>query len=255
MFWAKSTRFSRPSTGSFQISWNIWTLRQFLYRELWKIETRDPNSFSYIAECGEENRPQFVSILKHLILNFKVRFYTPSFSLDKRAIKDYLDYDNVLISPRAPPAPVERCGLSNLLDVLTIRQPTLPVHLLNTMRHHGICDEWTQLDELAFRRLDDVFQKVAERETALGLREKSIKNVLQMQQRATLIDAFQLVERSSFSIMWLFVVRLLTVIPTTVACEQSFSFFKRSLHINMSEETAKIFLNARMGLYKRIYTL
>ena len=116
------------------------------------------------------------------------------------------------------------------------------------MRHHGICDEWTRLDELAFRRLNDVFQKVAERETALGLREKNIRRVLQMQPMATLIDAFQLVERSSYSVLWLFVVRLLTVIPTTVACEQSFSFFKRTIHINMSEETAKIFLNARMGL-------
>ena len=104
-------------------------------------------------------------------------------------------------------------------------------------------------------RLDEVFEKETERETALGMREKNVRHVLQMQKRATLIDVFHLVERDTYNNMWRFVVRLLTVIPTTVACERSFSFFKRTIHINMSEETAKNFLNARMGLYKRKYNL
>ena len=46
------------------------SVRQFLRRELWKIENGELNRFPYVDESGEENRPQFESTLKHLILNF-----------------------------------------------------------------------------------------------------------------------------------------------------------------------------------------
>ena len=74
---------------------NLWeclvSLHQYLVRELRKIENRDLSGFPYLARIGEENLPQFVVILKHLILNLNVRFFNISFSMDKRVVKPFLD--------------------------------------------------------------------------------------------------------------------------------------------------------------------
>ena len=44
--------------------------------------------------------------------------------------------------------------------------------------------------------------------------------------------------------------RNMAIMPTSVACEQSFSYFKRTRHINMGDKTAKFFLFARLNHYE-----
>ena len=67
------------------------SLDQFLKRELEKIQNGDFGRFPFLYEIGMENVPQFVSILKHLIMNVFVRFFYMSFSLNKGSIKDFID--------------------------------------------------------------------------------------------------------------------------------------------------------------------
>ena len=87
-----------------------------------------------------------------------------------------------------------------------------------------------------------VFEKVLEgRKKTMDLR--------QIQPTPNLIDAFEVIDVEDFTNLWRFLVRVHTIIPTTVACEQSFSFFKRTIHINMSDQTSKIFLTARLSHY------
>ena len=70
-----------------------------------------------------------------------------------------------------------------------------------------------------------------------------------------LIDAFHVIDRRVYPRIWRFLVRVLTIIPTSVACEQSFSLFKRTIHTNMSEQTAKIFLMARLNHFNYDFNL
>ena len=86
-------------------------------------------------------------------------------------------------------------------------------------------------------------------------REKELRRLLQTHTTSNLIDVFGVIARSYFPALWRFVVRVLTIMPTTVACEQSFSFFKRTYHHNMGEGTAKIFLMVRLKLYDKSYNL
>ena len=60
---------------------------------------------------------QFAQILKSLNPNLEVRFYDISSSLNKKAIKNHLVYDQMVI--RRCPAVVNRgvCGVAPLLDV------------------------------------------------------------------------------------------------------------------------------------------
>ena len=87
-----------------------------------KREEGDFGRFTYLSSVRVEDRPQFVRILKHLILNLQVRFFTPSFSLDKRTVGVFLDYDHVSILPQAPIPDCSRCGLKQLFELFKLRQ-------------------------------------------------------------------------------------------------------------------------------------
>ena len=50
------------------------SLGQFLRNELWKIQFRRFDRFPFLSKIGLDKIPQFVSILKHLIMNLTVRF-------------------------------------------------------------------------------------------------------------------------------------------------------------------------------------
>ena len=94
---------------------------------------------------------------------------------------------------------------------------------------------------------DEVLARTSERLVSLTTRERETMELLQTPSTTNLIDAFHVIDRHQFYNLWRYVVRALTIIPTSVACEQSFSFFKRTIHTKMSEQTSKIFLMARMN--------
>ena len=71
----------------------------------------------------------------------------------------------------------------------------------------------------------------------------------------TIVDVFPSTQKNQYNQLWKFLVRLLTIMPTTVECEQSFSYFKRTAHINMTEENAKNLLFTRLNLYETCFNL
>ena len=238
---------------------NLWeylsSLDQFLRRELWKIQHGDFTSFPCLAQIRLDNIPQFVSILKHLIMNLYVRFYAMSFSLNKVSIKDYIDYDRMRILPGAPNPDDSRCGVSQLLEVFNMRHTDVPTRLFNMFLLNGIQHEWGSFMFRALHRKDEVLARTHERPASLITRERETMELLQTPSTTNLIDAFHAIDRQGFYNILRFVVRALTIIPTSVACEQSFSFFKRTIHTNMSEQTSKIFLMARMNLFNYDFNL
>ena len=70
-----------------------------------------------------------------------------------------------------------------------------------------------------------------------------------------LIDTLRTTGKEQYNQLWRFVVMVLTIMPTTVECEQSFSYFKRTAHINMTEENAKNILLTRPNLYETCFNL
>ena len=108
------------------------SLDDFLKREIRKIQDCDFTSFPYLAAIGQENHPQFVSILKHLCLNISVRFTSICSSLDKKKIKRHLDYEQMIIHPCAAVNDHPRCGVSPFLHVFYLKN-----HLFRA--HHPMC--------------------------------------------------------------------------------------------------------------------
>ena len=223
--------------------------------KLEKIQNGDFGGFTYLAEIPLDTLPQFLSILKHIITNLSVRFFNISASLNRGVVKDYIDYDAMVILRGAPTGDGTRCGLSRLLEVFNMRHITMPIHLLGTFWLHGIEPEWGQFMSRALDRRDRVLVSANQRSVCGTTREKKTMDLLQIQPTPNLIDAFEVIDRENFTNLWRFLVRVHTIIPTTVACEQSFSFFKQTIHINMSDQTAKIFLMARLSHYNYDYNL
>ena len=89
----------------------------------------------------------------------------------------------------------------------------------------------------------------------MGKAGKEFRRLLGIPTIINIIDVFDVVPKTHFPSLWKFVIRMLTIIPSTVACEQSFSYFKRTIHTNMGEKTAKSFLFARLNLYETIFDL
>ena len=94
-----------------------------------------------------------------------------------------------------------------------------------------------------------------ERSESMRDDEKMFRRFVEMPPTKNLTDVFHVIPRDHFPITWNFVVRVLTILPTTVACEQSFSYFKRTVHTIMGETTATSFLFARLNLYETIFNL
>ena len=193
--------------------------------------------------------------MKHLILNLQVRFYQPSFSLDKRSIKKYLDYDNVSISPQAPNVDVSRCGLFPLFELFNMKQTRSDSQSLGCVVGLQLVEEMERLTPSLFSEHDLILRKSVERMESCCSLEKRMRLLLGFPTTTNIMDALSTKQKELFPQLWRFVVRLLTIMPTTVECEQSFSYFKRTAHINMSEENAKNLLFTRLNLYETIFDI
>ena len=94
-----------------------------------------------------------------------------------------------------------------------------------------------------------IIKESHERRSQLRAVERNIYKELSTTNVPNLLDVFSVIPKEAFPKLWAFVVKFLTVIPTSVACEQSFSYFRRTIHTNMSEETGMVFLFKRLELY------
>ena len=64
----------------------------------------------------------------------------------------------------------------------------------------------------------------------------------------TLLDVFEEIGRDDYPELWNNVLQLLSLMPTSVGCEQSFSVLKHKLHTNMKKETAILFKQNHLRL-------
>ena len=146
------------------------------------------------------------------------------------------------------------CGIQPLLDVFYVKDALVNAHLNGPLANTGIGGEWRWLMRFVMTNRDVIVGVAEERLGRLGSREKDVRSEIQAPTIPNIIDVFRVFPREGFPILWR-LVRVLTIMPTTVACEQSFSYLKRTLHSNMGEETAKFFIISRLSLYNSNYEL
>ena len=133
-----------PAKLSFVVyQWEyLVTFHSFLVCELQKLQNEDFGGFDFLAEIEPEKRKHFIVILKHLILNLKVRFHSASFSLNKKSIGLFLDYENMMIPNVARVGDTSRCGVSPILELFNIKDTPVTQQLSITLPHLDVAAEW-----------------------------------------------------------------------------------------------------------------
>ena len=58
----------------------------------------------------------------------------------------------------------------------------------------------------------------------------------------SLLDVFKVIDRTSYPFLWDIVLKIVTVMPTSVSCEQSFSRIKNKMHESTNKETTFHFM-------------
>ena len=89
-----------------------------------------------------------------------------------------------------------------------------------------------------FHEVGDVLNEIVKQETTIQEKASSTKPDGENANKSfiTLYEVFKVVDRRKFPVLWDVVLRVLSYIPTSVSCEQSFSVFKRRMHENMKRE-------------------
>ena len=157
--------------------------------------------------------------------------------------------------PGAPVVDPRACGIRDMLDVFYMKDPVVRTNLQGSLAHLGLAGEWGLFMQAVMSLLRPIVELSKARSELLSTREIQVRRLLKTPLTPNVIEVFGVIERQNFPRLWRLVVRLLTVMLTTVACEQSFSYFKRTLHANMSEQTARNFLFSRLSLYNSFYKL
>ena len=170
-------------------------LHQIMKNELEKIEDSNFTTFPFLRKLETAQIPQFVTILKRLILNMNVRFFHVSSSLNKKNVRKFLSYDQVVIMPGAPVDGRERCGLLPILDVLNIRPWLVPRHLSESLSHLGLGDEWSRLVPVLRANWDNLEMSCRERERHLTDKEKGTREDLCIPILPNLVDVFCFVRK------------------------------------------------------------
>ena len=160
-----------------------------------------------------------------------------------------------MIRPEAPVWNCSRCGVAPFLELFNIRRCPVDTQIARKFVDLGVEQEWPGLVRLVLSERENI-ETTSERRNGLMLRrEKKIRELIGTPTIANLTDVFKIIPKDTFPSTWKFVLRILSIMPTTVSCEQTFSYYKRTIHTNMGEKTAKSFLFARLNLYETSYNL
>ena len=171
---------------------------RYLVGELMKIEDGNFGRFTYLSSVRIEDRPQFLTILKSLILNMQVRFFRPSFSLDRLSIRDYLDYDRVCIRPEAPIVDCSRCGLTPLFELFNLRQTRQNVQNLGRLLGLSLDGEMMRLIPFLRSEQELITINADERMNGCSDLEKKVRLLLDFPTTTNLIDTLRTTGKRTF---------------------------------------------------------
>ena len=116
-----------------------------------------------------------------------------------------------------------------ILDVASLLSSTFstpdrpPLSTRSTIRFQdGFEGEWRRLIHQIHLNQGQIMMNNYERCAHLRSRERKVRIQLSTPYCFNPMDVFQVIPKHEFPIIWRFVVKFLTIMPTTVGCEQSF---------------------------------
>ena len=208
----------------------IKNLREDFCCYLRKIGARSFASFEYLGDLSSDELLSFEVIIESFLLNLDIRFPCPSFSMDMKVAKSFIDQESHTIDITFVKDIQSRCPLLEMVGVFLFPDDFLRRRQINPLFING------QYPEIPL-----IAREILENENELSALKKPSQDEGKTNktcQEITLFEVFKVIHKEKYPALWKLVLRALSFLPTTVGCEQSFSFLKRKMHQNMTKENA-----------------
>ena len=187
-------------------------------------------SFEYPGKLSSDELLSFEAIIETFLLNMDIRFPCPSFSMDVKVAKEFIDQESHTIDITFMKDVQKRCPLLQMVGVFLFPNDLVRKRQINPLFING-----------QFPEIPLIAREILESENELSAFKKSSQDDGEANktcQEITLYEVFKVIRKEKYPALWKLVLRALSFLPTTVGCEQSFSFLKRKMHQYMSKENA-----------------
>ena len=232
-------RFNRALQEQYTILPDVWILVCHM-KDLFSGDFRQMRNgcfvdFDYIERLNVVEKETFLHVLEKLLLNMEVRFPCPSTSIDIRQARQNVDHLTNTLNRGFFQSIRNSCPLFFSVGLFLFPDEFIRQRKINQFFISGNFPEINRILIEIINNQDDIVRRFQETQINNESGGESLKTI-------TLLDIFEFVNRENYPFLWEKTMNVLTMIPTTVSCEQYFSRLRRKLHENMSKETSFAFL-------------
>ena len=227
-------RVSKHFQQRYLMIWEAWSVVKSFEKHLMFVTTKlqqDQPSFTFLSSLNQEQKQELVSVVQQLHESLNMRFPCPSTSCDKRRKSTTTTMPATKDDTQERDPFLRHCSISALFDVLSFHQsgetPTCSTH-----PHHRQLMLEIEMVGKEIEQHQEIHGVLLEKNRHIT---SSVGYVVEVQ--VSLQDVFHFVSKERYPILWRENVKMKTLIPTTVSCEQSFSLIKHTLHNNKSMKT------------------
>ena len=212
-----------------------WTLIQQLKNEfehhLTSLSSGNFAQFSYLRQFKDDHLCSFQQIIRKFLQNMDIRFPCPSFSIKKKLAARNTNQTTLRLHQPFLQTIWLDCPLFEVVGLFIFPNDLIKKHQINPRFVGGKYPEIPHISREMLQRVDEI-KNVISRER----KEESNSSII------TLLDVFQILPRNRYPFLWHVTIRVLSFMPTSASCEQSFSCLRRRLHENMAKTTVFNFL-------------
>ena len=204
-------------------------------RHLYDLQNSHWENFDYLSRLSDVEKRSFIVVLQKLLLNMEIRFPCLSTSIDIRTAKQNIDLATHTLNMQLLRSVQLKCPLLKNVDMFLLPDELIRERKVN---EYFLTGRFPEIQRIIADILNNE-QAIAERANQglqHGTRERRNETI-------TLFDVFVFVDRDNYPLLWKTVLKMMTMFPTSVSCEQYFSRLRNKLHENMNKETAFSFLS------------
>ena len=176
----------------------------------------------------------FTYVLKRLLLNIQIRFPCPSNGIDVKSARGFIDYEDAMLDTAFLHHFKRKCPLFVSVDMFLFPDELIRHRRIKT---YFVSGHFPEIQMIASEILQKERLILESFRASQDNEEDVVPNT-----PITLLDVFKVIDANNYPFLWNVVLKTLSVMPTSVSWEQSFSRLRNKMHENMSKETSFSFM-------------
>ena len=215
---------------------SIILLKRSFCDSLRRMRNGDFGDFDFTDWVSQDEKDSFIVIIERLIFNIDVRFPCPSTSIISRQARHNIDYQRCTMDRGFLHNIRTHCPLFLTVGIYLFPDEFIKERKVNEFFLSGNFPEILRIMTYIVNHQEAIMDCCVSIDNGTGSAVMKRKTV-------TLFEVFKIVNRTNYPFLWDITLKAITILPTTVSCEQQFSRLRHKLHENMRKETSFAFLS------------